>query len=236
MSHSLKVNMEGVKVMMAIPGGRNPDWLTVTSILSTMMQLNDMQVPCEPGIIRHCAIVTKARDQLVDQFLSSDCTHMFWLDDDMVWAPDSFVRLLALATQVDVVAAAYPARKDPVTYFAKTENGKTDLEASELGLIEIEGIGLGFCCMARAAVEAVVENKRVVYDQIAQQSIRTVFRTDEFEGNFRGEDMAFFADIREAGFKVWCDPSIELGHLGTKEYRGRLLDVLTVNSNETVKA
>jgi len=135
---------------------------------------------------------------------------------------------------VDVVAAAYPARKEPITYFAKTENGKTELETNELGLLEIEGIGLGFCCMTRAAVEAVTENKRAVYDQIAQQSIRTVFRTDEFEGNFRGEDMAFFADIREAGFKVWCDPSIELGHVGTKEYRGKLLDVITVKQPEAV--
>jgi hypothetical protein len=35
----------------------------------------------------------------------------------------------------------------------------------------------------------------------------------------RGEDGAFFDDIRALGHKVWLDPTIELGHVGTKVYR-----------------
>ena len=42
----------------------------------------------------------------------------------------------------------------------------------------------------------------------------------------RTEDIAFFDDLRDEGFTIWCDPSIELGHVGEKEWRGRFADAL----------
>ena len=35
----------------------------------------------------------------------------------------------------------------------------------------------------------------------------------------RGEDGAFFADLKAIGHQAWLDPSIRLGHVGAKEYR-----------------
>ncbi len=48
----------------------------------------------------------------------------------------------------------------------------------------------------------------------------SVFRCDIFNGFRRTEDMAFFADIRAAGYTVWMDPAIELGHIGEKMWKG----------------
>jgi hypothetical protein len=38
--------------------------------------------------------------------------------------------------------------------------------------------------------------------------------------------MAFFADIRELGHKVWLDPAVNLGHVGTKEFRGSISEAM----------
>lgn len=229
----MNISLDGIKVMIGIPCGRNPDWDTVGDLVSTVVRLCDIGQPWKTGWIKG-GIVTKVRDKIVDEFLRSDCNRLFMIDDDQRWQPDDFMRLLALSTQVDCVTAAYAAKKDHPTFFIKPVAGETPRQLSELGLWEIEGIGLGFACMTREVVEAVAKNKPVAFDQMDGAHYRVVFRTDINEdGNFRGEDMAFFADIREAGFKVWCDPSIELGHIGTKEYRGKLLDVLTAKQPES---
>jgi hypothetical protein len=43
------------------------------------------------------------------------------------------------------------------------------------------------------------------------------FHADDPGGG--GEDVAFFADVRALGFKVWLDATINLGHVGAKVYR-----------------
>ena len=52
-------------------------------------------------------------------------------------------------------------------------------------------------------------------------------------GERTGEDVFFFNDVRAAGFDVWLDPSIELGHVGEHEWRGRFADTIT-KPKETV--
>lgn len=230
----MEVSLDNIKVMIAIPGGRNPDWETVASLLGTTTRLTQMGIPWKPAIVRGGAIITKVRDELVEEFLKGDCNRLFWIDDDMKWNPDDFFRFLALSTKVDCVAASYVARKDPPTYFVKTIPTAEDKPLSELGLFEVEGVGLGFCCMTREVVHQVARTKPTCFDQVRNCRRQLVFRIDvNEEGNFRGEDMAFFADVRAAGFKVWCDPSIELGHMGVKEYRGRLLDVIVKQPEPT---
>jgi hypothetical protein len=53
-----------------------------------------------------------------------------------------------------------------------------------------------------------------------------VFRLDTFKGYFRGEDMAFFADIREQEFAVWVDPTICVQHIGEKAYAENIVKYL----------
>ena len=36
--------------------------------------------------------------------------------------------------------------------------------------------------------------------------------------DFVGEDIYFCKKVNEAGFGVWCDPTIDVGHLGLYRY------------------
>jgi len=51
-----------------------------------------------------------------------------------------------------------------------------------------------------------------------------VFRWDTVDGKRRGEDMAFFYDIINLGYDILMDPDVDLGHVGMKEYRGKITD------------
>jgi hypothetical protein len=58
------------------------------------------------------------------------------------------------------------------------------------------------------------------------EPIPHIFRCDSINGEFRGEDMAFFADVHDLGYKVYLDPTIALGHVGQKTYMAALIEHL----------
>ncbi len=166
-----------------------------------------------------------ARDNVIDEFLNGTAQKLFWIDSDMDWPPAAFFRLLALSQVRDVVGAAYPAKIDPrgpMTFYASYE---ANLASEEYGLMRVNGMGLGFTVMDRKVVEKIAEKAPHLLDELSGKRIRTIFRFAEKGGKRQGEDMAFFDDIRALGFDVWMDPSVELGHIGTHTWRGKIADV-----------
>lgn len=165
-------------------------------------------------------IVTTARDMVLNGFLASDCDRLFWIDSDMVWEPIDFLRMVAFSTLHPVVCAAYPAKVEgaPTFYWKNEEPTQPDAH----GLMEIDGTGLGFTIINREVAEAVSNGCPRIHDQISGRTRRKVFRVDVVDGHERTEDIAFFADIRAAGYPVMLNPNIELGHIGEREWRGRI--------------
>lgn len=232
----MQIEMKGVKVMIGVPSSRNLHPATVTSLLGTQAYLMERSLDLKPGVgfVIGCAVIQKARDEVIDLFLKSDFTHLFWLDDDIVFEPEDFWRMLGIAQVYDVVTAAYPAKMDDTTtFFVKTAT--EEWIQNEHGLYEIEGIGLGFFCMSRKLVKELVDQSPTVWDDVLGGPRPSVFRIDLTDhgykgtaGKFRSEDMAFCSDIRDLGYTINLDPEVSLGHVGTKIYRGSIKDALQV--------
>ncbi len=216
------ISLENVSVTIGMPVGKPIPPRTNASIFATAYQLGKMGIRCELALLQ-CGVITIARDTVLDEFLGNGTDKLFWIDSDQVWLPEDFLRLLALSMKFDVVAAAYPVKMDGPTTFHVNVDGM-ELVPNNYGLLEMNGLGLGFCVVDRKACEAVAATKPRVID-IDGREMAEVFRVDRTaSGNRRTEDIAFFADLREAGFAIWCDPTIELGHVGEREWRGRLFD------------
>lgn len=224
MMQDIKIDLKGISVMLGIPAGRDLPALTVKSLMGTQSLCRDVQVPFQLGMVIGSAVVQWARDEVVDLFLKSNATRLFWIDSDMVWEPEQFMRLLALSQYRDVICAAYPAKKDQPTFYVNYD--KDCLVQGEYGLLNINGVGLGFTVMHRRVVEQLAEKAPKIIDDVSQREITSVFRIDQANGRRRGEDMAFFADIRALGHDVWLDPTVDLGHIGTKTYTGSIQDAL----------
>jgi hypothetical protein len=216
-----------ISVMVGIPTCRDFHPLTVKSLIGTFAACRERNIACELGLVSGMGIIEWARDEVVDLFLKSKATRLFWIDSDMVWEPAQFIRLLALSGLVDVLAATYPAKREPPTFYVNRDVDKP-VEPDALGLIEVWGTGLGFCVMRRVVVEKLAARAERVRDQVNGQEIASVFRVDRHNQDRRGEDMAFFSDIRALGYKVLLDPSVDLGHIGTKLYTGSIRDALRV--------
>ena len=224
----MNVPMGGVDVMLAIPAGRDFDPLTVRSLVATFNACNKRGIKITLDMVANSSVIQWARDEGIDHFLKSQCNVLFMVDSDMVWEPEQFIRLLVLSQLRPVVCAAYPAKRDPTAFFLLYDQSK-DIWASadELGLLDIQGVGLGFTVIRREVIEKVAKKAKRVKDAISGREMASMFRIDSTkDGDRRGEDIAFFADIRNAGYKVLLDPSIDLGHVGRKVYRGSIRDAL----------
>lgn len=217
----MEIDIRQCKVMLGMPLKDMTPKQTVMSIAKTMREAGRIGLDLRYAQ-GSASNNDRARDIVVDGFLSSDCDKLFWVDSDMVWEPEAFFKLIALSTQVDIVLASYPAKVEgPIPFFVDMDS---PAETGDFGLLKIKGAGLGFCCMDRKPVQAIADISEECYDQSIERNRKKIFRHDIFEGKDRTEDFAFFADAMDCGFDIWLDPTIELGHIGSKEWRGKLAD------------
>jgi hypothetical protein len=226
---ALDIKLDGLSVMVGIPATRDFHPWTVKSILATSQMCQRMRIPCQLGLVAGNAVVQWARDEVVDIFLQSQANRLFWIDSDIVWKPEDFMRMLALSQLREVICATYPAKIDQPTFYVNHDKTKP-LEADDLGLLDVWGVGLGFTVMRREVVERLVAKAPRIYDEISGKDVAEVFKVGAVRGKRRGEDMAFFEDIRDLGYKVWLDPQVDLGHIGVKKYEGSVKDALKIQA------
>lgn len=213
-------DMAGVSVMLAMPTHRDLSPKTVVSLLATQDAMSRRGIPFTIEMQAGSSLVHHARSKTAWNFLKADCTRLFWVDSDIVWKADDFIRLVAFSTKMECVSGIYPAKIDPPTMFINVADREAEVATNEFGCLPIDGAGLGFTIVQRKIIEELAARApRCKFPDIPEGAIPHIFRLDDINGEARGEDMAFFADVKALGYQPWFDPSILLGHVGAKEYR-----------------
>ena len=213
-------------------------WQTAMSLVKTAHAAPLLGVPLNIHVVAGSSLVTIARDRILDKFLASpNEKFLFWIDSDMVWAPEDFFRILALTKTRGVVCGAYPLKREPedvaITFAEDTP------VADEEGCVRVLSLGLGFTCIRRDIVEQFAATKGQQYPPGNDTVISDAFRLDTVPTRNmdvptgRGEDGAFFADLRALGHTIWLDTNAHLGHVGIKEYRLPLEPLSEVSAPST---
>jgi hypothetical protein len=211
-------------VVLAMPTTRDLPYQTALSLLQTQMACFERDIPVMFFVVAGDSLVHHARNACAVRFLETHYSHLFWIDSDMAWQAEDFVRLLALCTEHDIVCASYRVKDDTIDFRVSMKDPDEPVSTNEFGLIEINGAGLGFCCMSRKVVETIANNApRLIYDK-ARGPEPALFDCLPRNGFARGEDTRFFDKARELGFTAWMDPKVTLGHVGPKVYEGAFVD------------
>jgi len=149
--------------------------------------------------------VDVARNVLVEKFLKSNCTHLLFLDSDMVFPPE-IVDLL-LKHDKDFISALYVLRKAhrPCYRFKDGDNYKAPEKIEPNKLLEVDAVGLGTCLLKRSVLEKTSSDN----DGKPLFKIDYKSRTEIF-----GEDVYFCKLAKKSGFKVFVDTSVLVGHFG----------------------
>ena len=177
-------------------------WLSCVGFAARHFQIEQLGRIAGAGITDRM-YTHSAENALVQEFLDSDATHLFFSESDMILPTDCIVKLAAL--RKPIVSGIYFLRGgtgQPCLYVkgvTPVENPYTHSPVhvypeGEPFQLDPQGGGCcGFGCVLFA---------------------RSVFETVEFpwfdlKEKGYGSDMYFYTKVRDKGIPVWVDPSVE---------------------------
>lgn len=187
-------------------------------LVETFAALSEADVGFVALDLSGCAYLTKARDLLAAAFLQrTDCTHLLFLDADILWPAKAPLRLLE--TRKDVVAGVYRGRVAPHTWHVQPLG---DERPDAAGLVQVTRVATGFMLIARPVLEALSKDAPAYHgDILGGVEARRIFPTgmqprEDGGTDFVSEDFVFCDAVRAAGFQVWADLGVPIQHLGER--------------------
>lgn len=218
-------DLAGRSIFIALPAYDFKVSLKLAISLAKFAQLAPQHgIDVQIGSICGCSVVSRARNLLVKDFLDSPCTELLFVDSDINFEPESILRLMAWGSdpKKGVVAGVPRVRDAKATYIATLDRDEDGLTMNGMGLVRAKRVATAFMWVARKVFEDLVaaHPERDYYEQRQDKHLNAVFDFEVTAEGYIGEDFLFCDRAREAGYEVWVDPTITLGHMGVQEYVG----------------
>lgn len=167
------------------------------------------------------SLIYDSRNKLAAYAVEEEFDYILWLDSDMVFPPNTLERMMKTLDEhpeIDILNALYFRRGAPFTPVAfdvldindKGECNFVDMTEVPEGLKEIAGCGFG-CVLMRTDC---------LIDLAAKYGHNTWFTP---LGNV-GEDCSFCIRARNEGYKIFCDPTIPIGHMAYAPVNGSVYE------------
>lgn len=181
-----------IKLGIATPSTGTIKTKTVESLIKVFKAYPDALFLSHEGSIIH-----HMRERLVKRAIELECTHLLFVDSDMVFDKDAVAGLLE--ANKNIVGADYSRRKLPLESTAELTGEGED------NLFKANSIGTGFMLI-----------KLSIFDYLPEPWF---FWESNGDGDLvRGEDYWFCQLARKHGFEVWCDLSVKVLHEGSYLY------------------
>lgn len=168
------------------------------------------------------SLVYNARNSLAQIAVELEADRVLWLDSDMVFSSDILGTLshAMQETKADIVTGLYFRRVAP---YSPVLYKKLDANADESAQFEdykvlpkdrtFEVAGCGFGC--------------VLMGTDVLLSVKSKFGELFTPTPGMGEDLAFCWRARQCGYKIVCDQSVKLGHVGYEVITKRFYDAFS---------
>lgn len=154
------------------------------------------------------SLIYSSRDQIAKKAISDEADLVMWFDSDMVFNPDTLIRMLKIIDDgEDIVTGVYYRRTppfSPVVYKTmEIDYEKQTAEWTEFGKIpnepfEVASCGFGCVLMRTEVFASVIAKFGHMFSTIGEI----------------GEDISFCWRAIQCGYRIIADPSIKLGHVG----------------------
>lgn len=166
---------------------------------------------CQPIAVPR-VVIQHARNLIVSKALELNCSHVLFIDDDMIFPPNALIKLLE--HDKDIVCGLAFQRKKPhmPCIFRNVEHDGEQqiypMEVVKQGLFDIDACGSAFVLIKTEVFRALSEPWYVWGDKSLGVYVN--------KGGL-GEDIAFSLKAKRAGFDVFCDTDLIITHIGDNE-------------------
>lgn len=185
------------KILIAIPTARYIEADTFKSIY-------DLEVPegYETTFQTFYGYRVDQVRNLIADWVVRGFDYLFAVDHDVTFAPDTLKKMLA--HDVDVVSGVYRQRvpEQKIEIYDLNQQRMKMEQLYGKPLVQIGGCGFG-CVLVKQVVLA-----RIGYPQFEYHPALD-------HNNTISEDNDFCKKVTNAGYFIWCDPTILCGHIGT---------------------
>lgn len=201
-----------MKILIAVPCMDQVPALFAQS-LATLNRVGNCKIAFQIG-----SLIYHSRDNLAKKAIEEECDYIFWLDSDMVFQPDTLERLIQSIGKGDIISGLYFRRVSPFSPvlfkdFEVVGESATwsDFHKIPKDVFEVGACGFGCLIMPTN----IFIDVQVKFGQMFAPIGRI------------GEDLSFCWRARQCGYKIVCDPTIELGHIGHHIINREFYDVYT---------
>ena len=188
-----------MRLMIAIPALDMMNTTFVGCLLGLINKLHD-DGACFEVEICSGSLVHLSRDKLARKAIEKDFTHVLWLDSDMVFEADVLDNLMK--TGKSFVTAICHARRPPFpTCLFASLTGEAERYSGEYPDTPFEVAGCGLAC--------VLIETRILKD------VMNAYLTCFTPLKDYGEDLAFCLRAAGLGYKIYAEPGVRVGHIGS---------------------
>ena len=174
------------------------------------------------------SLIYDSRNALAKKAIQMAADFVLWLDSDMVFPPDTLQRMMKTMKErgIDILTGLYYRRVPPYSpvIFDKLEIREDGIGADWTNFVDVPKElfkvgGCGFGCVLM---------RTDVLMSVAATNGGRMF--DPYTG--LGEDLALCWRARKAGYEIWCDPELSLGHVGNVVITHDYYDALKLSEEE----
>lgn len=183
------------KLAIATPSTGTIKTKTVESLIAMCKNL-----PFDYHFLSHeGSIIHHMRERLVKKAIELECTHLLFVDSDMVFEKDAVLKLLE--ADKDIIGANYHKRILPLQSLVKLE----DMLTYDENIGRAKHVGTGFLLI-----------KLSIFDFLPEPWF--FWESNENGDLVTSEDYWFCRLARDKGFEVWVDMELEVKHCGDYMY------------------
>ena len=209
---------------------------TMLSIFQTIQLLGKggIEIGINP---MKCPLIHQSRNYLTSVFLTTDYTHLLFIDSDVEFAPEAILRMLM--ADKDIICTPYRAKNPNLTdhtYTVQFPDPKV-IPVLPGGLVEIEAGPTGIMLIHRRVFEKIIKNRpdlkiknRVnpgIKEDAKSHSFYHLFFDFAFDDGYTmGEDLSFCKLARKQGFKIYANTESPTAHRGEYAWVGKFGDSL----------
>ena len=195
----------GMKLLIGVPSNR--DWKSSfgRSMVGLAVHIAQQNIDCDVSFKKHVSLLPSGRQQILDEALDGNFTHLLFVDDDTDFNIKAF-DLLA-SRDKDMVSANMTQKQIPAVPTSRIA-GRRISSTGKTGIEKVDETGFGFCLIKLEALKNIPKPHFEI-------------RWNKDNSQYQPEDFYFCGLLKQNGKEIYADHDAAryVRHIGNFAYQ-----------------